>query len=115
SLVDTGSGHVMLAFQDEARRTEMLAAHEALEGETSLSESQLLTILRRARKLGYWQGESLQAHGVVDISVPVLQQHGHALAVLTCPFIRRIDRHVGADLETVRELLRGAAQGLSLA
>jgi DNA-binding IclR family transcriptional regulator len=115
SLVDTASGHVMLAFQDDARRREMLAAHEAVEGETSLSEAQLATILRRVRRLGYWQGASLQSHGITDLSVPILEQHGRALAVLTCPFIQRIDRHVGAGLEAVRELLLGAAGGLSLA
>jgi DNA-binding IclR family transcriptional regulator len=114
SLVDTGSGHVMLAFQDDARRAEMLAAHEATEGETTITQARLGSILRRVRKLGYWQGDSLQTHGITDISVPVLEQHGHALAVLTCPFIRRIDRHVGAGPDAGRELLRHAAADLSL-
>lgn len=114
SLVDTGSGHAMLAFQTEQRRAEMLAEHEALEGETTLPEAQRDEILDRIRAQGYWQGESRQTYGVTDISMPILGPQGHALAVLTCPFIRRIDRHVGSDLDTVRELLARAASGLSM-
>lgn len=114
SLIDTGSGHVVLAFQSEQRRTEMLAEHDALEGEVPMPEAELQAILDRIRTLGYWQGDSQQAYGVTDISMPILGPQGHALAVLTCPFIRRIDRHVGSDLDTARELLARAATGLSL-
>jgi DNA-binding IclR family transcriptional regulator len=114
SLVDTGSGHIVLAFQSEQRRSEMLAEHDALEGEVPLPEAELNAILERIRALGYWQGESQQAYGVTDISMPILGPQGHALAVLTCPFIRRIDRHVGADLDTARDLCAPAASGLSM-
>lgn len=114
SLIDTGSGHVVLAFQSEQRRSEMLAEHDALEGEVPLSETELNNILDRIRTQGYWQGDSQQAYGVTDISMPILGPQGHALAVLTCPFIRRIDRHAGSDLDTARELLARAAGGLSI-
>jgi len=113
SLVDTGSGHVMLAFQPEARRAEMLAAHHGVEGETPVTATELQAILSDVRRQGYWQGESRQAFGVTDISVPILAHDGHALAVLTCPFIRRIDRHVVASIDAVRESLAKAAAGLS--
>ena len=115
NLVDTGSGHALLAFQSDARRAEMLGEHEVLEGEVSVPEPELKRLLARVRKLGYWQGESQQCHGVIDISMPILGPHGDAVAVLTCPFIRRIDRHVGANVDEARELLRQAAEGLSLA
>ena len=115
SLVDTGSGHVLVAFQSAQRRAEMLAEHKALDGEVPMPETELQAILGKVRDLGYWQGDSQQAFGVTDISTPILGPGGDALAVLTCPFIRRIDRHVGADLDTTRELLGQAARGLSLA
>lgn len=114
SLVDTGSGHVMQAFQSEERRTEMLTEHDELDGEIPIPELELQTLLDRIRTLGYWQGDSRQAFGVTDISVPVLGPRAQALAVLTCPFIRRIDRHVGTDLDTVRRYLIQAASELSL-
>jgi DNA-binding IclR family transcriptional regulator len=114
SLIDTGSGHVVLAFQSEQRRAEMLAEHDALEGEVPLPEQELNHILQRIRTQGYWQGDSQQAYGVTDISMPILGPQGHALAVLTCPFIRRIDRHAGTSQDTARELLAQAAGGLSI-
>lgn len=114
SLVGTGSGHVMLAFQSAQGRADMLAEHERLDGEVPLSEEDLSPILQQVRDLGYWQGDSLQAYGVVDMSMPVVGPGDHALAVLTCPFIRRIDRHVGADLDATRELLSGAVGRLSI-
>jgi DNA-binding IclR family transcriptional regulator len=113
SLVDTGSGHVMLAFQSDQRRAEMLAEHEALDGEVPIPPEELQRIFDRIRELGHWQGDSQQAFGVTDISMPIIGPRGYAQAVLTCPFIRRIDRHVGVDLNATCELLRRAANGLS--
>jgi DNA-binding IclR family transcriptional regulator len=115
NLVDTGSGHALLAFQSQERRAEMLGEHVVLEGEVSIPEPELGRLLARVRRLGYWQGDSQQCAGVIDISMPILGPQGEAIAVLTCPFIRRIDRHVGASVEAARELLREAAAGLSLA
>ncbi|MCW5221130.1 IclR family transcriptional regulator [Verminephrobacter aporrectodeae] len=114
SLLGTGSGHVVLAFQPEQRRAEMLAEHEALEGEVPVAEPELQAIVERIRTLGYWQGESQQAFGVIDISMPIRGLQGNALAVLTCPFIRRIDRHVGPSLDAARQLLAGTAGGISI-
>lgn len=114
SLIDTGSGHVLLAFQNERVRADMLAQHVVLEGEVPLSASALATMLKQVRRRGYWQGASQQAFGVTDLSMPILGPHGDALAVLTCPYVRRIDRHVGPDVDAARELLRQAASGLSI-
>ena len=113
-LVDTGSGHVLLAFQPEAQRAEMLAAHEAVEGEVPVSAAKLKAMLARVRSEGYWQGESQQTAGVTDISLPILGPDGHALAVLTCPYIRRIDRRAGPSIERTRVLLEKAAGELSV-
>lgn len=114
SLVDTASGHVMLAFQDEARRAQMLAAHETLEGEVPLAARQLARILARVRRAGHFRGRSLQTFGITDLSVPVCGPDGHALAVLTCPFIRRIDRQPGPDEAATLTALAAAARQLSL-
>ncbi len=115
NLVDTGSGHALLAFQSQARRAEMLDEHEVLEGEVGVPEPELERLLAIVRAQGYWQGESQQAYGVIDISLPILGPQGDAMAVLTCPFIRRIDRHVGASVDEARLWLQAAAQQLSLA
>lgn len=114
SLVDCGSGHVLLAFQTSERRSAMLAAHQPLEGETPISERELQVRLKRVRTAGYWQGDSQHVKGIVDIAVPLIGPDGQAFAALTCPYILRIDRHVGATADDARMLLLEAARGLSL-
>lgn len=114
SLIDTASGHVLLAFQDEARRARMLAAHEALEGEVPMDGPALAAALDSVRQQGGWQGESQQTWGVTDLSLPVLGPDGSALAVLTCPFIRRIDRHPGPGQADTYARLVSVAAALSL-
>ena len=114
NLVDTGSGHALLAFQSDVRRSEMLGEHEVLEGEVGVPEKEFKRLLSRVRKQGWWQGESQQAYGVTDLSMPILGPQGDAIAVLTCPFIRRIDRHVGASVDEARALLAAAVAELSL-
>jgi DNA-binding IclR family transcriptional regulator len=114
NLRDTGSGHVLLAFQPPERRAQMLAEHEVLEGEVAMPESELQRLLDEVRTKGYWQGDSRQCFGVTDISMPILGPKGEAIAALTCPFIQRIDRHVGASVDEARELLKQVASELSL-
>jgi len=114
SLLDTASGHVLLAFSDPERAQSMLAEHTALEGEAPLAPEQLSAALHTIHAQGYMERDSRQSFGVVDISCPILGPDNNALAALTCPYIRRIDRHVGPDEKDVRRLLLEAAQALSL-
>jgi DNA-binding IclR family transcriptional regulator len=114
-LVDTASGQVLLAFSDASRAQQMLNQHIALEGEVPIESEALNTTLRTIREQGYFERDSLQSFGVADISCPIFGPDNSALAALTCPYVRRIDRHVGPDQKTVRLLLQQAAQALSLA
>lgn len=112
-LMDTASGHVLLAFSDAADRGRMRAEHQAVEGEVPITETRLQATLSAIRTLGYLERESQQSFGVVDISLPILGPDHCALAALTCPYIRRIDSHIGPDLNEARELLVQAARKLS--
>ncbi|MGJ7496474.1 IclR family transcriptional regulator [Variovorax sp. RT4R15] len=114
NLMDTGSGQVLLACEAEERRPRMVAEHVALDGEVQIPPSELETMLEAIRTTGYRQRESLQYFGVIDISCPILGPHGYALAVLTTPYIRRIDRHPTPSLDRARELMLQAARDLSL-
>lgn len=113
-LVDTASGHLLLAYADEGQFTRMLAEHTPLDGEVPITLEQLQQTLAAIRAQGYLERESAQTLGVVDISFPILGPDNTALATLTCPYIRRIDRHVGPDMAQVRKYLREAAAALSL-
>ena len=113
-LLDTASGHVLLAYSDPGTFQRMLAEHTPLDGEVPISMGKLNKALNDIREKGYVERDSAQSFGVVDISFPILGPDNTALATLTCPYIRRIDRHVGPELPTVRELLRKASNELSL-
>ena len=113
-LLDTASGHVLLAFCDQGSYQRMRAEHIPLDGEVPITEDALADTLAAVRACGYLERDSAQSFGVVDISYPILGPDHSALAALTCPYIRRIDRHIGPDLEWVRGYLHQAAQALSL-
>ena len=114
-LVDSASGRVLLAFADASGAQQMLAQHTALEGELPVEPDALAGALGVIRKQGYLESDSLHSFGVVDISCPIFGPDHSALAVLTCPYVRRIDSHDGPDQKAVRLLLLQAAQALSLA
>lgn len=113
-LVDTASGHVLLAFSDATNAQRMRSEHTALDGEVPITEKKLQATLQGIRKLGYLERDSQQSFGVVDISFPILGPDHLALAALTCPYIQRIDRHKGPNLKEARALLSQAARTLSL-
>lgn len=112
-LMDTASGHVLLAFSEPDNLQRMCAEHTAVDGEVPISAAKLQSTLDGIREQGYLERDSQQCFGVVDISVPILGFDNIALAALTCPYMRRIDTHIGPDQEQVRELLKQAAQKLS--
>ena len=113
-LLDTASGHVLLAFSEADDLQRMRAEHTALDGEVPITEAKLQAELDAIRTQGYLERDSQQSYGVVDISFPILGPDHCALAALTCPYIRRIDTHVGPDLQQARALLGQAAHALSL-
>ena len=112
-LLDTASGHMLLAYADADSRQRMLAEHRPLDGEVPVTDDGLAQTLAAIRAQGYVERDSAQSFGVVDISFPILAPDNTALATLTCPYIRRIDRHVGPDLAAVRACLREASVALS--
>ena len=114
-LLDTASGHMLLAYADADSRQRMLAEHCPLDGEVPVTDDGLAQTLAAIRAQGYVERDSAQSFGVVDISFPILAPDNTALATLTCPYIRRIDRHVGPDLAAVRACLREASAALSFA
>ncbi len=114
-LLDTASGHLLLAYADAGSYQRMLAEHTPLDGEVPISDEELTRILEGIRRQGYLERNSAQSFGVVDISYPILGPDNTALATLTCPYIQRIDRHIGPDMSKVRQYLSEAAKTLSFA
>jgi DNA-binding IclR family transcriptional regulator len=112
-LLNTASGHLLLAFADELNYQRMRAEQMMIDGEVPITDEHLQKTLKDIRELGYVERASAQSHGVVDISFPIIGPDGTALATLACPYIRGIDLHLGPELDEARELLRNAARSLS--
>jgi DNA-binding IclR family transcriptional regulator len=110
-LLDTASGHVILAFQSDAVRARSLQAWQRRSGKPV--PANLFPHLARIRRRGYEELGSYRVHGVVNISYPVLNQHGEAVAALSVPFLAHLHDRIGRG--QVKEALWNAARTLSAA
>ena len=88
-LFDSCSGHILLAFADDADREEMLQAIPS--GHRNLSESALKKIVERIRSDGFECNSSAQIHGVQDIGYPIFDHGGRVAAALVVPFLEFLD------------------------
>ncbi|EAY71219.1 Transcriptional regulator [Burkholderia dolosa AU0158] len=113
-LADTASGRVMLSFQSAEHRAHMLAEHRKLLDDTALNEQELAHACQSIRQSGYLRQDSRHAYGVTDLSAPILGPSGQAIAVLTCPYMRRVDAQPAQSVDAAAEALREMAAHLSM-
>lgn len=108
SMVNTGSGHVFLAFASPEERRLMLEDPET--GTRRDLSPELETRCEQVRAQGYESMDSLQTLGVTNLSVPILGPTGRMLAALTCPYTVRLDRSDAPDRMAVIGMLVAASQ-----
>jgi DNA-binding IclR family transcriptional regulator len=111
NLLNTSSGHVILAFQSDEIRARALTAWR-IRSRKSIPAG-LYRHLNQIRRRGYEELASYLVHGVVNISYPILNQHGEAIAAITVPFLACIGDSVGPP--QVKEALSLASGALSSA
>ena len=112
-MTDTASGQVLLAFQEEPQRAEMLELHVPVEGEQVVDSEQLAKDLAQIRRHGNARMSSRQVKGVRNLAYPVFGRDGHAIAALTTPYIERIDNAPVPSMSEVGEMMKRAAQTLT--
>jgi len=108
-LMHAATGHVILAHQTQevcARAIQAWCKRHRTEAPPDLT-SHLAAIKER----GYEEKESYEVEGVINVTYPVLDEHGHAAAALTVPYIRRIDDSTTTAI--VRQALKRASSQLS--
>jgi len=106
----TASGRVLLAFQAPAEAQRMLAAARARSGEL-MPEPELQRRLEVIRLQGFEEMPSLQISGVHNLSFPIFDVEGRAVAAMTIAFLIRTD--VTSSMDDARGILREAAAELS--
>ncbi|MEQ5843076.1 IclR family transcriptional regulator [Paraburkholderia acidicola] len=112
-MTDTASGQVLMAFQEEAERREMLRLHVPVDGEQTIDEKTLAHDLTQIRQRGFARMQSRQVKGVRNLAYPVFGRHGHAIAALTTPYIERIDNAPVPAMAEVGTRMKEAAQTLT--
>ena len=112
SLLDTGSGHVLLAFRSAEERRMMLR-EEARSGEAREAGPDLLARLEQVRERGYEMMSSLQTAGVYNLSAPVLGPDGRAIAALSVPYITLVNTPSAPDITQTVGLVLATAERLS--
>lgn len=108
SMVNTGSGHVFLAFASPEERELMLE-----DSGSGRLPPKLAARLKTVRENGYESMPSLQTAGVTNLSVPVFGPRGTVLAALTCPFTERLDAKGAPAPKAVLRMLTATADEIS--
>ncbi len=88
-LMHAATGHVILAHQSEDARER--AIDEWTRETKKKKPADLDEHLVRIRARGYERRASYEVSGVVNISFPVLNAQGDAVAGLTIPYVKRIE------------------------
>jgi DNA-binding IclR family transcriptional regulator len=110
-LINTGSGHVFLAFATPEERALMLEAQNL--GKPERMPPGLEARLAGVQAQGYESMPSAQTPGVFNLSVPIFGPLGSVLAVVTCPFTQRLDKYDAPNMQQALDLLRAAGQEMS--
>ncbi len=108
-LMHASTGHVILAHQDEGscqRAIDEWALETKKKKPADLEEH-----LAKIRVRGHERRASYEVTGVVNISFPVLNAQGNAVAGLTIPYVKRIQDTIG--IPQVINVLRKASRQIS--
>jgi DNA-binding IclR family transcriptional regulator len=112
-LMNTCSGHLLLAFADPYTRKKMLSripAHHPSDEAIDIDK-----IVRKVLSQGYESIHSAQAQGVQDIGYPVFDYQDQAVAALVVPFFEYLDGSQPTVAEDVHNFIKQAARNISIA
>lgn len=111
SLIDTGSGHILLAYAPAERRQAMVDENSENAGRKITAE--LSKRLDVVRDQGFENMASAQTLGVYNLSAPVLAADGTAIAALTIPYIGLVNTENAPDMSACISLLVSTCKELS--
>jgi DNA-binding IclR family transcriptional regulator len=112
-MVNTGSGHVFLAYATAEERVLMLEAQGEGAGAGEKLQPSLTKRLQQVRTQGFESMASRQTRGVTNLSVPILGPTGTILAAFTCPYTERLDDPRALDHEAVLQMLIATGDEIS--
>ncbi len=110
-MLDAASGYVILAYLDVEAKARMLSEWTRTSGKQPPTDLDLH--LKRIRAAGCENRESYLVKGVVNISFPVLDDRGFAVAALTVPYLQYAVPMMKPQY--VKDLLKQAAMQITAA
>jgi len=110
-LMEAATGHVILAHQTPEVRNRAIAIWQR-QTRSSVPRD-LQQHLAKIKRQGFEERNSYQVSGVINISFPILDERGNALAALTVPYVRFIGD--STTTKTAKSVLRDSSIRLSKA
>jgi DNA-binding IclR family transcriptional regulator len=108
-LMHAATGHVILAHQNEDTSTRIV--EQWARDTKKRKPADLSAHLAGIRSRGFERRESYEIKGIINVSFPVLNAQGEAVAGLTVPFVKRIEDTIA--IQDVVASLRRASQQIS--
>ncbi|SMX38216.1 IclR family transcriptional regulator [Octadecabacter ascidiaceicola] len=112
-LWNTGTGRVLAAFRTPEEIDDLIARHRRAVGEPEVVRAEFDGHLARIRTAGYEKMPSATAVGVTNLAFPVFNPSGQVVAVLSCPYLERVDDLVVPPIDEVVEIYRTLANELT--
>ena len=110
-LIDTCSGHILLAFSDKADRKNMISS-SSINNKKNI-DKQLQKHLEKVKIDGFESIKSAQIQGVLDIGAPIFDHSGCIVAALVIPFLAYLDDSHPVNAYDARKKLLQAALEIS--
>lgn len=112
-LTNTSTGRVLAAFRDPADADTLYDNHRPAMGEVKADKGAFRERLIAIRQQGFEITPSDTTEGVTNIAFPVLDADGRAVAVVNCPYLKRLDNLAVPDRDVVIERYQSFASALS--
>ena len=111
-LMHAATGHVIMAHQTEDARER--AIQEWMRETQKKKPADLDDHLAKIRARGYERRASYEVTGVMNVSFPVLNSQGQAIAGLTVPYVKRIEDTIGVPeiVDALQEASRQISEAM---
>jgi DNA-binding IclR family transcriptional regulator len=111
NLTDAAGGYVILAYQSKDVIDQIVADWQRSTGQQA--PSNLRSRFTRIQERGFEESSSPEVRGVIDVSFPIRDLNGSAVAALTISYVRRTNGR--SRIDQVRTLLSEASEKISVA
>jgi DNA-binding IclR family transcriptional regulator len=110
-LINTCSGHILLAFSDKEKYQMML--NKIPDHHVKADNKSFLKIMKRVKEQGSERILSAQAQGVEDIGYPIFDYNGEVIAALAVPFLEYLDGSHKISFTDAQVKIQAAATEIS--